>query len=79
MYNDDNEYRPIQKAPAQQESKVIPILALIFGLLGGWLGLLFGIIGLAKYKEKSNKIMCIVGIVAWAIWLVIYIYMRNFG
>lgn len=58
---------------------VIPLLALIFGLLGGWLGLLFGIIGLAKYKEKSNRIMCIVGIVAWAIWLVIYIYMRNFG
>ena len=73
MYNDDNEYRPIQKAPAQQESKVIPILSLIFGLLGGWLGLLFGIIGLTKCKEKGNKAMCIIGIVAWAVWLTILI------
>ena len=79
MYERENSPENYHHPQTKSEGMVIPLLALIFGLLGGWLGLLFGIIGLAKYKEKSNKIMCIVGIVAWVIWLVIYIYMRNFG
>ena len=59
-----------QQAP---EGSGIAVAALIFGLLGGWLGLVFGIIGLCKYKESGNRAMCIVGMVAWVVWLVIII------
>lgn len=65
-------YPPVQ----QPVSSVYAILALIFGALGGWFGLLFGIIGLTKYKgpEYSGKrVMCVIGIVLWAVWFVIQI------
>ena len=61
------------QATQQKENVVYAVLALVFGLLGGWLGLVFGIIGLKQYKEQSNRTMCIVGIVAWVIWLIVQI------
>ena len=39
------------------------VCALIFGILGGWLAFVFGGIGLSKCTEKSDRTMCIVGIV----------------
>ena len=56
-----------------QETKVWGILSLIFGILGGWLGLVFGIIGLCTYKDKQNKLMCKVGIGIFAFWAIIYL------
>ena len=56
-----------------KESKAYAILALIFGALGGWLGLLFGIIGLVKYKgdiHSSERVMCWIGIGLWIFWFV---------
>ncbi len=58
----------------KQESKTYAILSLIFGALGGWLGLLFGILGLSQYKNQSNRTMCILGIVFWAIWFVLTLF-----
>jgi len=72
--NQSNQQPPVvvvqQQAP---EGSGIAVAALIFGLLGGWLGLVFGIIGLCKYKESGNRAMCIVGMIAWFVWLVIII------
>lgn len=57
----------------QKENCAIGVLSLIFGIMGGWLGLLFGIIGLCKYKESGNRAMCWIGIVIYSIWLIFYI------
>lgn len=48
-------------------------LALIFGLLGGVLGLIFGFIGLGKDDSKENKLLCRIGIGLSIIWLIVYI------
>ena len=39
----------------KNEGKTLGILAIIFGGLGGWFGLLFGIIGLSYYKKPENR------------------------
>ena len=57
----------------KEESSVFAILAIVFGALGGWLGLVFGVIGLATYKNPSNKTKCKIGIALWAVWLVILV------
>ena len=60
--------------PSKKEgTKVFGVLSLIFGLLGGVLGLVFGIIGLVLSKNKQNRIMCVIGIVAFICWMIIYI------
>ena len=75
QYNNQNYQQPpvvvVQQNPA--EGCAFAVLSLIFGLLGGWLGLLFGIIGLCKYKETGNRTMCVIGIIAWVIWVVVLI------
>ena len=63
-----------QKAQVNTEPNcTFAVLSLVFGLLGGWLGLVFGIIGLTKYHHSGKKSMCIIGIVAWAAWLILLI------
>ncbi len=61
----------------KKESQVIGILAIIFSALGGWLGIIFAIIGLATYKEKSNRNLCKIALgicAAWVILLIITIF-----
>lgn len=53
--------------------KVFGILSIVFGALGGWLGVLFGIIGLCKDKEKKYKTLYVIGISLFAVWFVILI------
>ena len=78
----NNTYRPpvqvynnyYQQPPVvQRESAVLSVFALVFGLLGGWLGLVLGIIGLTIYKESGNRARCTFAIVAWFVWLVVYL------
>ena len=57
----------------------LAILAVVFGLLGGWFGLLFGIIGLRSYKyptdpyHKQNVAFCKMGIALFIVEVIIEI------
>ena len=69
QYNNPNNGAPIfvynqtqVVANVKQESKALPICALIFSILGGWLGLILSIIGLCNCKEKSNRNLCKIGL-----------------
>lgn len=54
------------------ENPVWAILALVFSIFGGLLGLIFSIIGLNVYKEKgSNRTMSMVGLILSIVWLVV--------
>ena len=64
---------------AKDTSPVFAILALVFGILGGWLGIVFGAIGLSKYKSGPYRNMCIVGIVLAVAWIAITIAIRITG
>ena len=55
----------------KQESKALGICAIIFSVLGGWLGLVLSIIGLCNYKEPENKTLCKVGLGFCVGWVVI--------
>lgn len=57
----------------KEESPIFSILAIVFGALGGWLGLLFGIIGLATYKDPKYRKNCKIGIGLFIGWVVLYI------
>ncbi len=57
----------------EKENCAIGVLSLIFGILGGWLGLLLGIIGLCKYKETGNRVMCWLGLGIYVFWMILYI------
>ena len=46
----------------KEESKALGICAIIFSVLGGWLGLVLSIIGLCNYKEPGNRTLCKVGL-----------------
>lgn len=75
-YNINSSQNSYQQTPVvvqQQdvEGSSIAICAVVFGALGGWLGLVLGIVGLCRYKEKGNRVMCIIGILSWVIWLVV--------
>lgn len=73
-YNNSN-YNPYppqqQTIIVREESSAISILALIFCILGGWLGLLFAIIGLCTYKEEANRSRCIVALCIAGVWFVL--------
>ncbi len=57
----------------KKESGTLGILAIVFGALGGWLGLVLGIVGLCSYKKKENKRNCIIGMCLFAGWVVFII------
>lgn len=44
------------------EGKALGILSIIFAALGGWLGLLFAIIGLCIYQKRENRLLCKIGL-----------------
>jgi uncharacterized membrane protein YvbJ len=58
---------------ASQEGSGMGIAAIIFGALGGWLGLIFGIIGLVTYKLPQNRRNCKIGIGLFLGWIVLYV------
>ena len=62
-----------QVAPEKRknENPVFGILAIIFSLLGGWLGLVFAIMGIAIYKDKKNKTLCFIAIGLQVFWFVV--------
>ncbi len=48
--------------PYPYESGTLGICALIFSVLGGWLGLVLSIIGLCKYKTPEHRTKCKIGL-----------------
>ena len=64
---------------AKTVSPVFAILALVFGILGGWLGIVFGAIGISKYKSGPYRNMSIAGLVLAIVWIVITIVIRVTG
>ena len=53
----------------QNESPTIGILAIVFGALGGLLGLIFSIVGLSTYSNPTYRSYCKIGlwlVVGWA-------------
>ena len=75
IYIDDEEVKFVK--PTNYESKSTPevengtlaICALVFGALGGILGLILGIVGLTKYQSSGYRAMCIVGIILSILWI----------
>ncbi len=55
------------------ESSVLSYCAMIFGILGGWLGLILGIVGLISNKDTANRKRCKIGIGFFIGWVVLYI------
>jgi len=55
------------------ESSVLSYCAMIFGILGGWLGLILGIVGLISNKDAANRKRCKIGIGCFIGWVVIAI------
>lgn len=59
-----------------KEGKAIGICAIIFGALGGFIGLVLGIVGLNVYKERQNKINSAIGLGLFCLWAVAWIAIR---
>ena len=60
----------------EQKSSIIGILAIIFSVLGGWLGLVLSIVGLFYYKEDDEECVkgltyCKIGLGISIAWIVI--------
>lgn len=59
----------------KEETSTYGILAIVFGALGGWLGLVFGILGLKTYKNETYRKYCKIGIGLFVAWVVIAVIM----
>jgi len=59
-------------SPGVTRTNTLAILALIFGLLGGWLGIVFGFIALSQIKRtgEGGRGIAIVGIFAAFLWVI---------
>ena len=55
----------------RQETNTVGICAVVFGALGGWLGLIFSIIGLSTYKTPERRMMCKIGLGLFIGWFAI--------
>ncbi|MGN1042372.1 MAG: hypothetical protein ACI4SK_02685 [Christensenellales bacterium] len=52
----------VAEAKQKSENPVLGLLALIFGILGGLLGLILSAVGLTIYKEEKNRLNCKIGL-----------------
>lgn len=59
----------------KKESGAIGVLAIIFSILGGWLGLILSVVGLCTYKDPVYQTQCKVGLGFSIFWFVIYVIM----
>lgn len=55
----------------EEEDSTIATLAIVFGALGGWLGLVLGLVGLSKYKSEKYRKQCKIGIILFVVWVVL--------
>ena len=66
-----NIYQQTNVQPVKPESGALGICAIIFSVLGGWLGLLLSIIGLCTYKTPEHRTKCKIGLGLVIGWFVI--------
>ena len=62
-----------------QESAALGICALIFSLLGGWLGLLLAIICLATKRDSTNRTYGMIALGISIFWIVLEIIFYSTG
>jgi len=67
--------RAVPSACVKPESKALGILAIIFGVVQAFIGLILSIIGLSIYKEPDNKRNCKIGLGLSIGIIVLYIIM----
>jgi len=67
--------RAVPNTRIESENKALGILAIIFGVLQGFVGLVLSIIGLSVYKEPINKNNCKIGLGLSIAYIVLYIAM----
>ena len=67
-------------ATTEQKTNIFAVLGLIFSILGGWLGIVFSIIGLVQAPKfgGKGKGLAIAGLIISVIWVVIAIAMYPF-
>ena len=71
-YQQTNIYQQTTYQPQQkQESGALGVCAIIFSVLGGWLGLVLSIIGLCTYKTPEHRTKCKIGLEFVIGWFVI--------
>lgn len=70
-YQQTNIYQQTNVQPVKQESGALGICAIIFSVLGGWLGLLLSIIGLCTYETPRHRTKCKIGLGFAIGWFVI--------
>lgn len=58
-------------SPARSKKDWIGTCAIIFGALGGWLGLIFGIIGLCSSRDRFVRKNCKIGIGLFFGWIIL--------
>lgn len=61
-YHQTNIYQQHTYQPPKQESGALAICALVFSILGGWLGLVLSIIGLCTYTTPEHRTKCKIGL-----------------
>ena len=68
------EQKEVAQTPVQEKrvDKTIGVLALVFAFVFPLVGLIISICGLAKYKDKENKALCMAGLIITVIDIIIY-------
>lgn len=81
IYEQDYQTRQSQQSSQTQHGKGIAICALIFGILGGFLGIVFGVIGVAGYYKKgtSEYTMSLVGLILALVGMALSIIVSSTG
>ena len=70
-YQQTNIYQQNTYPAPKQESATLGVLAIIFGALGGWLGLVLAIVGLCTYQSPEHKTKCKIGLGLFIGWVVL--------
>ena len=71
-YQQTNIYQQHTYQAPKQESATLGVLAIVFGALGGWLGLVLSIVGLCTYQSPEHKNKCKIGLGLFIGWVVLY-------
>lgn len=69
MINQQGNYNQV----VANESNALGIIAIVFAILGGVLGFIFGVVGYATYQNPKNKKLCGWAIKIFVLWIIFFI------